>query len=131
MQLQYLTESNFAVVVTACKAYESQYVTLPSAEIVRAPMSTDAGYKQSCDGLRYTIYSLSDGAFTELLALAWTGRAAMSNSNWDYPNNLDLAMEHVSRDSADARTYFMGMAGPLRTYLENGLTNSHAVFRAG
>ena len=126
-QLQYLTQSNFAAVVAACKTYESQYVTLASGEVVAAPTRTEGGSMGAAQNLRQLLGTLSDAAFAELLALAWTGRAVVSNSGWDFSANLEQAVSDINRDSS-GRDYLVTKAYSLRDYLEIGLAHSGATF---
>jgi hypothetical protein len=126
-QLQYLTQSNFDAALAASRTYESQFLTLGSGEVVAAPTRTEGSYRQAEQGLLALFNSLSDAAFTELLAVAWTGRAAISNGGGDFSAHMELAVSDVKRDST-ARSYLLSKGLSLRSYLENGLRRSGATF---
>jgi hypothetical protein len=120
MQLQHLTQTNFASVVNACRIREAEYVTLPSGIIERAPTSTQASHQQAYQGVLNALNALSDEAVIELQALAWFGRG---DSGSDLQTNLQYSKQ---RFDATTREYLYAMS-PLRRYIEAGLANSGAV----
>lgn len=117
MELQHLTTNQLEVFYEKCRALETHYVTLPSAEIVRAPHSTEASFQQARVELRDCLSAIPDAAMIELQGLMWFGRG---DAGSEFSEVLDFSKTQFNHSSRE----YMATKSPLRQYVERGLSTS-------
>lgn len=117
MQLQHLTTNQLEVFYEKCRALESHYVTLPSAEIVRAPHSKEASYQQAHVELRDCLSAMPHAVVIELQALMWLGSGAPDST---FSAELDYSKTRFDQSSRE----YMATKSDLRQLVERGLSKS-------
>lgn len=120
MNLEHLTAAHVNSVVAACDALQAEYVTADSGIVERSPNSTAETYKAATSNLSAALQAVPDQAMIELQALVWTGRG---DNEANFAENLDYSKTKLDSTSRD----YLASKGPLKQYIEKGLSASGAV----
>lgn len=120
MQLQHLTQNHLNDLFSARSTLDSEYITLDSGVIERAPTSTQETYRSARAGLSSALKRIPDLAMIELQALAWYGRG---DAGSDFKAVLDYSATRFDHSSRE----YLASKRPLCMYIENGLNMSGAV----